>query len=349
VGKQVRTAALVLTGILATTPLAHAQQTDLPRPTVQLVEEPQPPTVEEKLRKRLNDLEGRLERVEQKLDGLESLLRMIYAERIRRIERIAADEGLATAVKDIEERYGLRGVVDALAAEDPERLTALNRSLSKAAATTGERVFVRDRAVVTVLAAMASRPDFLKNSARTLVPSIAGRNIEAGRALAQALLETPQQGAHEAALWATIKLASAELAPTISGYARSLDVTNARLAGLAFAAASACGDTQSIERLAALVRAGSLPGPYAYQIANELRSSGTKTAFRVYLELLLDEQYAFAAAQAFARIEGFQRRVSWREVKGERQKLHDEFRTWLDGHWSSIEYDKLRGRFTLPK
>ena len=344
-----RAAALILAALVAPTLASHAEGTDLPPPGVTLVEQPERADEAAELRAQLDKLEGRLDRLERKLDGLESLLRMIYAERIRRIEKIAADENLAAAVKELEERYGLRGVVDDLASEDPERLNALQRSLSKAAAATGARAFVRDRAVVAVLAAMAERPDFMAKGARTFVSSIAGRDADASRELALALLASPPQGAHEAALWAAIRLASRELAPTVSGYARSLDVTNARLAGLAFAAASASGDAQAVERLSALVRGGTLPGPFAYQLANELRAVGAKAAFRVYLVLLLDEQYAFAAAQAFSRIEGFERRVSWREVKGDRRKLHDEFRTWLDGHWSSIEYDTQRGKFRLPK
>jgi hypothetical protein len=345
----VRAAALVLAALVTSPLVAHAQATDLPPPAVEFAEEPDRAEENAKLRARLQALEGRLDRLEKKLDGLETLLRMIYAERIRRIERIAADEGLAAAVRDVEERYGIRGVVDALASDDPERLTALQRSLSKAAAATGPAAFVRDRSAVAVLVAMAGRTDFLAKNVRTFVSSIAGRDGGAARSLALALLASPQQGAHEAALWASIRLASPELSQTVSGYAASLDVANPRLSGLANAAASAGGDAQATERLARMVGAGTLPGAYAYQLANELRAAGKKVAFRVYLELLMDEQYAFAAAQAFSRIEGFERRVSWREVKGERAKLRAEFRTWLDGHWSSITYDKMRGRFKLPK
>jgi hypothetical protein len=194
---------------------------------------------------------------------------------------------------------------------------------------------------------MAARRDYLTKNATRIVAGLTARDDEATRTIVRGLLEQAEPAAHEAALWAAIGVGGPELLPTVSAYAASVAPDQLRLAALALSAAAASGDAPSERRLLDVVRKEELPRSYVYELANSLRSAGKSVAFRVYAELLLDEKYAFAAAQAFSGIEGFTRRVDWREVKEERTKLYDEFRTWLDEHGSGLAFDEMHSRFKM--
>jgi hypothetical protein len=338
----VRPHAVALVAALSLAPLAVAQDDAPPTPAVA-------PADAADLAARLDRLERQVALLDGKLDRLETLLRSIYAERIRRADAVNADPALTAAIRSVEERYHVRGALDGLIADDPDGLAALHTRLAKAAAAAGVKAFARDPEVATLLAAMASCAEYLAKDAPGFVVSITGRDLDATRSLALNLLDRPHPGPHEAALWAAVKAAGPELLPTLRAYAASVDVTDSRRAALAYAAAAASGDASAAQRLVDVVAGGALPGAFTYQLANELRAAGRTIAFRVYAELLLDEQYAFAAAQAFARIDGFSRRVGWREVKDERRKLYEEFRAWLDGHWSSLVYDAKQALFVVAK
>ena len=317
------------------------------RPSAAQGDAPSPaPAPDREIADRLDRLEAHLARLEASVERLEGLFRDVFGERLRRAEAVAADPALAAAVTAVETRYAVRGTIDALISEETEKLSALHRSLSRAAARS-PRAFAADPDVTTVLAAMAARADFLSGCVGTFVTALAGTDLEAARVMALALLERPADGAQEAALWAAIRARDPALRPRLAAFAAGVDPGRGQLAALAAAAAAASGDAASADRLVAVARSETLPRGFVYQLATELRNAGDRTAFLIFLELLADEQYAFAAAQAFGRIDGFDRRVGWREVKEGRDALRDEFKAWLDRSWAGLRYDAQRARFTV--
>jgi hypothetical protein len=325
---------------------APAQEEETPPPPVPPVEEPVVPLTDPKVLERLDGLERRLERLDRKIDELTMLLTTVYGERIRRAEALAADRELAAAIRAVESRYRITGALDAFVSDDPEALEALHGRLARASAG-DPRAFASDHDVVVLLAAMASRPACLARLSSTFVTALSGRDADATRALGMALLARGEPGAQEAALWALLRAGHRSLGPRLAAHAGAVDPARPKLAALAAAAATASGDTPSLGRLNAFVRGAQLPPAFVYRLANELRSAGSRAAFRLYAELLAEERYAFAAAQAFARIDGFTRRVGWREVKDGRERLRAEFSSWLDANWSSLVYDRPRARFVL--
>ena len=60
---------------------------------------------------------------------------------------------LAEAIRAVEERYHIRGAIDALISEEPEKIGSLHRRLAKAAAAAGVRAFAQDADAATVEAA----------------------------------------------------------------------------------------------------------------------------------------------------------------------------------------------------
>lgn len=326
---------------LACAAVARAQGEAIPPP-------PDAAAAAADLAARLGELEVHLARLEQKIDRLEELLHRIYGEKIRRAEMLAADPAAAAAIRAVESRYRVRGITDALISDDPEKLVALHRALSRAASGGDVRAFARDPDVAALLAAMAGRPEFLAESGGTLVVALTGRDLEATRDLSMALLARPEQGAQEAALWAAVRARAPEAAPRLVAFARAVDPASATLGTLAAAAAAAAGDSSSVARLLSFVRSDQIARAFVYRLANELAAAGSPVAFRLYVELLDDRQYVFAAAQAFSRIQGFERPVvGWREAKEDRDKLRGEFSAWLDAHWARLAWDEARSEFTI--
>jgi hypothetical protein len=336
-------------------------------------------TTAQELRSRIDGLDRemtrvreKIELVDEKLDRLEALLRSIHGERLRRIERIAAEPELAGAITRIEERYALRSVGEALVADDPARLVKLQWDLARAATERGELEFARDPDVVRLVAAMAERREYVTAHGRTAVASILRRDPEAAGVLVGALLEfrgeetsassveppgapdgpragRADTGAHEVALWAALRAKGRGLGGRLSDYARAVGKEKPRLAALANAAAAAHGDELASARLAELVRSGAVKGLFANQLAMRLHAAGCKVAFRVHLELVLDRDYAYTAAQTFGRIGGFGRRVLRAEVLGDPKELHDELKAWLERNWSKLRHDPARRRFTVEQ
>jgi len=294
----------------------------------------------------LSRAEERLASLEARLGRIEALLRTIYGERIRRAEALSADAELASAVAAVEERYGLAGAGEALTADGTAALVEFVKRLAQAASARGPSVFAADRDVQRLLAGIARRSEFLSEHGQTLVWSVSCGDERALETLVEALLSTGQDSAREAALWAAPRLErGGQWGARLAALARSNRSDSPRLRALALAAAAAHGDAESSRALAELVRERAVPGAFALRLAGELRAAGSPVAFRVYLELLRDEQYTFAAAQAFSRIEGFDRRIGWREAREEREKLYDEFRAWLDQNDRRLRFDATRGRF----
>jgi hypothetical protein len=314
----------------------------------------------------------RLDRVERKLDRLEELLRIIYGDRLRRAEAIAADEGLASAIDRVEERYGLSGVAAALTSEGIRELVDLRNRLARAAAERGQRLFARDPDVHRVVAALAARPEFMEKNARRLVVSISGGDPGAAAHLVAGLLPSPPDargedgepgaeaarreggdassanpGVVEAALFGSFRAEGPELVRRLSEFARSVPAEEARVHLLAQAAAARAGDEGASKRLVEALRGAKAHSALAQQIAGELEAAGSDLCFVVYLELLRDERYAFAAARAFERIEGFDRRVDWREVRERAEELHDEYGDWLERNRERLSYVPQRRRFKL--
>ena len=335
-------------------------------------EPPVPPaTTAQELRSRIDGLDRditriheKLELVGEKLDRLEQLLRSVHGERLRRIERIAAEPELAGAIARIEERYGLRAVGEALAADEPARLVKLQWDLARAATERGELEFARDPDVVRLIAAMAERREYVTAHGRTAVASILRRDPEAAAVLVGALLEFrgeepgaplgPRVGrthtaVHEVALWAALRAKGRGLGGRLSDYARGVGEESPRLAALANAAAAAHGDEGAAARLAELVRSGAVKGLFANQLATRLHAAGCKVAFRIHLELVLDRDYAYTAAQTFGRIGGFGRRVLRTEVLKDPRKLHEELKAWLERNWSKLRHEPARRRFTVEE
>jgi hypothetical protein len=252
-------------------------------------EPPVPPdpaaTAAQELRSRIDGLDReitsireKIELVDEKLDRLEALLRSVHGERLRRIERIAAEPELAGAIARIEERYALRSVGEALVSDEPARLLKLQLNLARAAAERGELEFARDPDVVRLVAAMAERREYVTAHGRTAIASILRRDPEAAGVLVGALLEfggeepgaplgpragRTDTGAHEVALWAALRAKGRGLGGRLSDYARGVGEESPRLAALANAAAAAHGDELASERLAGLVRSGAVKGLFA--------------------------------------------------------------------------------------
>jgi hypothetical protein len=336
-------------------------------------EPPVPPdpaaTAAQELRSRIDGLDReitsireKIELVDEKLDRLEALLRSVHGERLRRIERIAAEPELAGAIARIEERYALRSVGEALVSDEPARLLKLQLNLARAAAERGELEFARDPDVVRLVAAMAERREYVTAHGRTAIASILRRDPEAAGVLVGALLEfggeepgaplgpragRTDTGAHEVALWAALRAKGRGLGGRLSDYARGVGEESPRLAALANAAAAAHGDELASERLAGLVRSGAVKGLFANQLAMRLHAAGSKVAFRIHLELVLDKDFAYTAAQTFGRIGGFGRRVLRAEVLENPKKLQDELKGWLERNWSKLRHEPARRRFTV--
>lgn len=302
---------------------------------------------------RLDRIESRLDSLEDKLDRLDELLRLLFASRLRRVELLARNESLGRAIVALEERYSIRNIAEALTEDDIEKLVTLRRSLAGAAARVGARKFASDPDAVTVLAAMAGRRDFLVPHGRTFLTGLAGRDMEALAVLVLALLERREPdepdspGAKEAALWAAPRARGALLGTRLSEFAGEADEGKPRLYALAQAAAAAHGDGDAAKRLTRAVREGTVAGAFAHQLAGELAAAGSTAAFAIYLELLRDERYAFAAGQAFNRINGFERRIGWREVREKREEVYEEFKTWLEQNREKLRYDEAKRRFTV--
>jgi len=330
-------------------------------------------------------LQSQLDRVESKLDRLDATLRRLYGDRLARLEALAADEALAAAVKSVEARYGIAGVADAITSDDLDGLVGLHRKLASAAAEHGRAEFARDPDIHRILAAMAARREYLQQNGRRLILAIAGQDAGAAGSLVAGLLDSKSAAAHEAALWAAPRAEGERLAARLSEYAARIGPDDIRLDALAQAAATAHGDARAAGRLAelaaTLVRSalpatsasaagepssGGAPGrrgregtPYAaagkpgarfcQEIAAELAAAGSPIAFSVYAELLRDESYAFAAAQAFARINGFQRRIGWSEVKEKREEVYKDFRAWLGLNGPRLRYDRQRMMFYVEE
>jgi hypothetical protein len=183
-----------------------------------------------------------------------------------------------------------------------------------------------------------------------------GRTERAGgaaRALVERLLETPPDGAPLAETDGTGGVEDEALAGRLSRFAARFPVdeddgdSDARLALLAHAAAAAHGDARAEDAMADLVRSGEVDGAFALRVAANLRAAKSVVAFRVHLELVLDEKYAYAAAQAFSSVDGFGRTIGWREVKDKRDGLHDELADWLRRNRARLRFD--RGRFRLDR
>ena len=299
---------------------------------------------------RLEKLEARLESLEDKLDRIDELLRLLFASKLRRVELLARNDELGRAIPAVEERYSIRNIAEALTEDDIERLAGLRKKLAGAAAAAGVADFAADPDVVAVLAAMAQRRDFLARHGRTFLTGVAGRDKEALGKLVLALLERNERdspGAKEVALWAAPRAEGATLPARLSSLARELDEGEGRLYALAQAAAASHGDTDAAERLTRAVEEGEVSGAFAHGLAGELASAGSKAAFRIYLELVRDERYAFAASQAFNRIQGFDRRVGWREVRENRDGLYEEFKAWLERTYDRLHYEAALRRFTV--
>ena len=305
---------------------------------------------------RLDRLESRLKRLDEKLDRLEALLRAVHGERLRRVEAISADPAFAGAVRGLAERYGIAGADEYLIADDPARISSLVKQLARVSAERGPLEFCSDPDVARVVGAIAGRRDYMAAGGQRLVVSIAGGNAEAAAALVGRLLDLPSAAAHEAALWASPFARDAdappgggELARRLSRFAAELEDTeeNARLALVARAAAAAHGDRAAEDALAELVRSGAVDGAVVLRVASNLRAAGSVVALRACVELVIDEKYAYAAAQAVSAVDGFGRVIGWREVKDGRRALRDELDDWLRRNRARIRH--TRGRFRLEK
>lgn len=302
---------------------------------------------------RLDGLESRLERLDEKLDRLEALLRAVHGERLRRVEALSADPAFAAAARGLAERHGIANVEEYLLAEDPARTALLVKRLARVSAERGAFKFCSDPDVARVAGAVAARRDYMAAGGQRLVVSIAGGNAEAVAALVTALIDLPSAAAREAALWAAPFARDAEstagngLGRRLSHFAAELDDVeeNARLALVARAAAASHGDSAAEDALAELVRSRVLDGALVLRVAANLRAAGSVAALRVYVELVLDEKYAYAAAQAVSAVDGFGRVIGWREVKEGRRALRDELDDWLRRNRARIRH--TRGRFRL--
>jgi hypothetical protein len=301
----------------------------------------------------LDRIEARLDSLERKLDRLDGLLRMLFASRLRRAELLRENEELGLAIPAVEERYSVRNIAEALTDDDIEKLAGLRKTLARAAARAGVGNFASDPDVAAVLAGMAGREDFLARHGRTFLAGVVGREREALGKLVSALLERDSAGAKEAALWAAPRAGGTTggegvtLGGRLSALARQVDGRDARIHALAQAAAAAHGDTDAAARLRLAVREGRVAGALSLQLAGELGSAGSKAAFGVYLELLRDERYAFAASQAFNGIRGFHRRVAAREVSERREGLYEELCGWLERNRDKLRYDPGARRFSV--
>ncbi len=314
---------------------------------------------------RLDELNSRLERLEDMLDRIETLLRDVHGERLRHIEALAVDPEIVDAIGRIEERYALTGVTDALTAIDDKKVLALQYELSRAAAERDEIAFARDPDVAIVVAAMAARRDYFDKYGHKVVTAVMGRRVAAAAALVESLLELPSESAHEAALWGALGIPlmqsgtlrggaapDASLEPLrrrLSAYALDVGEKKPRFAALACAASAVHGDERATDELARLVRSGAISGWLGNKLAGELRRGGSKSAFKIYLALLLDERYAVSVAGVYNMIDGFDRRVNPRDVRLERKKLHGEFSDWLERNWALLRFDPARRRFTVKE
>jgi hypothetical protein len=301
----------------------------------------------EEIAARLAGLESRLDALEEKIDRLDELLRLLFASKLRRVELLRENEELGRAIPAVEERYSVRNVAEALTEEDAEKLVSLRRSLAGASARAGAAAFAADPDVIDVLAAMAERGDFLTRHGRTFLAGITGRDKEALGALVLSLLERDSPGAWEAALWGAPRATGAPLARRLSEFAREADEENRRIHALAQAAAAAHGDGDATERLTVAITEGSVDGAFANQLAGELAAAGSGAAFDVYLELLGNERFAFAASQAFNRIRGFDRRIAPREARENGEALHEEISAWLERNREKLRYEAATRRFTV--
>lgn len=329
--------------LLATLALAAAAARAEPEPPSPALPEADPLA---EIAARLERSEERLAGLESKLDRLEELLRTIYGNRIRRAEALAADAALASAVAAVEARYDLAGIGEALTADGTAGLAECVKRLARVASARGPAEFAADRDVQRLLAAVAGRADFTSEHAHGLLWSVSCGDAAALGTLVDALLSSDSPLSREVALWGAIRLPrSKDWMARLGALARSNREGDSRLRALALAAAAAQLDPLASKELAGLVRSRALAGAFVFRLAGELRAAGASAAFRVYLELLGDEQYAFAAAQAFSRIEGFDRRLSWREAREEREKVYEEFRAWLDRNEPALRFDAARGRF----
>ncbi|MHC5059289.1 MAG: hypothetical protein ACYTKD_31940, partial [Planctomycetota bacterium] len=302
-----------------------------------------------RIAERLDRLESRLERLEEKLDGLEALLRTVHGERLRRAEMLASDPALADAVRNLAERYGVARADEYLIADESARVGALAKKLARTSAERGPLEFCSDPDVAQVVGAIAGRRDYMAESGHRLVVSIAGREGGAAGALVVHLLDLPSPDAHEAAMWGAPFAERDGLGERLSRFAADLEADangdDARLALLARAAAAAHGDRAAEDAMAKLVRSGAVDGAVVLRVASNLRTAGSVVALRAYLELVLDEKYSYAAAQAFSSIDGFGRVIGWREVKDGRPGLRDELADWLRRNRSKLRAD--RGRFRV--
>ncbi len=265
---------------------------------------------------------------------------------------LTANPELAEAIRNLAERYGIARIDEYLIADDSEGIAALARKLARASAERGALEFSSDPDVARVVGAVAARRDYMAENGHRLVVAIAGGGGEAAGALVARLLDLPSPNAHEAALWAASFAEGEELAERLSSFAEDLrddgeDDTNARVALLAQAAAASHGDSSAEDALAKAVRSRSVDGAFALRVAANLRAAESVVALRVYVELVLDEKYAYAAAQAFSSIDGFGRVIGWREVKDGREGLHDELADWLRRNRANLR--PTRGRFRLEK
>ncbi len=353
------TAALAFTLLAAS---ARAQEgpppdDDLPPVTeVPLDDNAQPdtePPGPAEVAERLGRLESRLERLEGKLDRLEALLRKVHGERLRRAEMLAADPALADAVRRLEERHGIAHADEYLIADETERVMALAKRLARTSVERGSLTFCSDPDVARVVGAIAGRSDYMAEGGHRLVVSVAGGEPEAVGALVEALLDLGSTHAREAALWAA-PFAKIKIKETVGGeglsgrlsrLAADRDADDARLALLAYAAAASHGDRAAEDALAEIVRSRAVDGAFALRVATNLRAARSAVAFRVYLELVRDEKYAYAAAQAFSAVGGFGRTIGWREVREGRDGLYDELADWLRRNRARLRSD--RGRFSL--
>jgi hypothetical protein len=287
------------------------------------------------------------------LDGIERLLRRIHAGRLRRLETVFADPELERAARALERRYGVPGVAEAFVSVEPEALAGLRRRLAQALARRAapERAaFAADAELARILGAMAAPGRGPAGEPHVLVGSIAGRDAEAAGALVLSLLELGTDAAREAALWGAFRAEADGLAEALSARAEALSRkpgAEPGLRALADAAAAAHGDRGAELRLAEEVAAGALDPRAASRLAWRLRSCGEKVAFRIYAELVGEQEHGFAAAQAFSQISGYGRRVGPRDIRERRDELQAEMRGWLERNYERLRYDPRSRRFTV--
>jgi len=302
----------------------------------------------ERVAERLEAVESRLTRLEEKLDRLEALLRAVHGERLRRAEVLAADPALAEAIRNLAERHGIARADEYLVADAPARVAALAKKLARASSERGPMEFCSDLDVIRVVGAVAGRRDYMAEGGHRLVVSVAARDARAAGALVAGLLDLPMPHAHEAALWGAPFAGGEATAERLSRFAGGVDADDTRLALLAFAAA-ACHDSRAAEdAMAEIVRSGAVDGAFVIRVAANLRAAGKVVALRAYAELVLDEKYAYAAAQAFSSVEGFGRVIGWREVKDNRPGLRDELADWFRRNRSRLRVERGRFRVVRP-